>query len=251
MYRGFMLSCDDYFFDKNDFYDFYDKGKRIFDEYKTQVHDSIEYYNTYYYTEDILDGTAIQDDWFPLIKCDIFISHSHKDENLAIALAGWLWKTFKLKAFVDSSIWGYADDLINKLLEETDDNYSHNERNNSNLIYITSHVNNMLTVALINMIYKTECLFFLKTPNSTFFDCTLSPWIYTEIGISKMIQKRRPQRPMQISDSRIAHELDLSHLTEIDSYILNKWEIIQTKGVHHLDTLYNLTKYRKKRTINV
>lgn len=247
MYRGFMLSCDDDFLYENDFYDFYDKGKRIFDEYKTQVLDSIEYY----YTEDILDGTAIQDDWFPQIKCDIFISHSHKDENLAIALAGWLWETFRLKAFVDSSIWGYADDLINKLLEETDDNYSHNERNNSDLIYITSHVHNMLTVALMKMIDKTECLFFLKTPNSAFFDCTLSPWIYTEIGISMMIQKRRPQRPMQISDSRIAHELDLSHLSEIDYRDLNEWEESNTQGYDALDTLYRLKKYRKKRTINV
>lgn len=231
-----MLYCDEYFFyDKFNY--FYNIGKNDVDKHDSYAQERLDNY----ITEDILDGTAIQDDWFPQIKCDIFISHSHKDENLAIALAGWLSDTFGLKAFVDSSIWGYADDLINKLLEKTDDNYSHNERNNSDLKYITSHVHNMLNVALMNMIEKSKCLFFLNTPNSTILDgiktYTLSPWIYTELEISKILS----QRPMQISDSRIAYELDLSHLTEIDYRDLNEWEESNTYGDDALDTLYGLT----------
>ena len=238
MNRGFMLYGDEYFFyDKFNY--FYNIGKNDVDKHDSYAQERLDNY----ITEDILDGTAIQDDWFPQIKCDIFISHSHKDENLAIALAGWLSDTFGLKAFVDSSIWGYADELV-EILKKMDESFNENN-------YITSHVHNMLTVALMEMIDKTECLFFLKTPNSTFFDGTLSPWIYTEIGISKIIQKRRPQRPMQISDSRIAYELDLSHLTEIDYRDLNEWEESNTQGYDALDTLYRLKKYRKKRTINV
>lgn len=238
MYRGFKINYssikrllkngpnDKYLY-------YYGKGMRVVQDKSNKAFKNVIKKLIYYITDDILDGTAIQDDWFPQIKCDIFISHSHKDENLAIALAGWLSDTFGLKAFVDSSIWGYADELV-EILKKMDESFNENN-------YITSHVHNMLTVALMEMIYKTECLFFLNTPNSTFFDCTLSPWIYTEIGISKMIQKRRPQRPMQISDSRIAHELDLSHLTEIDYRDLNKWEKSNTYGDDALDTLYILT----------
>lgn len=242
-----MLSCDDYFFDENEINYFYEIGKEELEEDDIQVQKVFDCY----ISKNILDGTAIQDDWFPQIHCDIFISHSHEDRDLATALAGWLREKFGLKAFVDSSIWGYANDLIDILLEETDDNYPHNERNNSDLKYITSHVHNMLNVALMNMIEKSKCLFFLNTPNSTILDgiktYTLSPWIYTELEISKILS----QRPMQISDSRIAYELDLSHLTEIDYRDLNEWEESNTQGYDALDTLYRLKKYRKKRTINV
>ena len=251
MYRGFTINYSSVkrLFDNDHNHKwayYYGIGRRVVQDKSKKVFKKVLDKLKYYITEDILDGTAIQDDWFPQKQCDIFISHSHKDENLAIALAGWLTHTFGLKAFVDSCIWGYVDELV-EMLKKLDE--SGNESN-----YINSHVHNMLTVALMEMIDKTECLFFLKTPNSTFFDGTLSPWIYTEIGISKMIQKRIPQRQKQISDSKkfsIGYEADLSHLTEINFHILNEWKKLQTKRFHPLDTLYNLTKYRKKRTINV
>lgn len=41
-----------------------------------------------------IDGTNLSDEWFQKIQSDIFISHSHNDENLAYALAGWLKDTF-------------------------------------------------------------------------------------------------------------------------------------------------------------
>lgn len=35
----------------------------------------------------VFDGSAIQEDWFPQINADIFISHSHRDEKTAKVLA--------------------------------------------------------------------------------------------------------------------------------------------------------------------
>ena len=61
---------------------------------------------------DKIDGTKMQENWFPKVDADIFISHSHKDENLAKGLAGWLYKEFGLEAFIDSCVWGYANDLL-------------------------------------------------------------------------------------------------------------------------------------------
>lgn len=45
-----------------------------------------------------IKAVEIQNDWFPNIKADIFISHSHKDEELAIKLGDWLFNNFGLKS---------------------------------------------------------------------------------------------------------------------------------------------------------
>ena len=72
----------------------------------------------------------MQANWFPQIKADIFISHSHKDKGLALALAGWLEETFGLTAFIDSCVWGYA----NKLLKMIDDEYCYQKKSMHTII---------------------------------------------------------------------------------------------------------------------
>lgn len=48
---------------------------------------------------------------------DIFISYSHNDEDLILAIAGMLGKEFNLNVFVDAFYWGSTD----RLLKEIDD----------------------------------------------------------------------------------------------------------------------------------
>jgi hypothetical protein len=166
---------------------------------------------------------------------------------LAITLAGWLYETFGLYSFIDSCIWGYADDLLEIIddehCRETRQSYSYKSRN-----YSTSHVHMMLNMALMQMIDKTECLFFLNTPNSIDLSDietrTLSPWIYSEIGISQMIEKKRT-RTKHFSDSldeslRISYKLDLSHLANIDSLDLLTWKQKNVREEMALDKLYEI-----------
>ena len=81
------------------------KGSSIFTEMKDKVQYQLD---SYISPDGSIDGTKMREDWFPQVEADVFISHSHKDEEKAIALAGWLHDKFGLKAFIDSCIWGYA-----------------------------------------------------------------------------------------------------------------------------------------------
>ncbi len=88
-----------------------------------------------------INGTSLQNDWFPEIEADIFISHSHKDKDLALGLAGWLHSTFNLKCFIDSCVWGYVDNLLELINAEYSDKqvtsydctYNHEKCNTASL----------------------------------------------------------------------------------------------------------------------
>ena len=211
---------------------------------------------------DIPDGTAIQDDWFPEMNADIFISHSHKDVELAQGLAGWIYKTFGLKCFIDSNVWGYADHL----LEQINSKYSNKREEQSgrvlydheSCIAASKHVDTMLTIALYKMIDRCECIFLLNTDNSIQpygdmpHDKTFSPWIYSEIVCSQLIRKKERRNHRKCMDIRHdyasmhesytpAYTVTTQHLLPIDISNLIKWENeYQKKSCEHtLDVLYS------------
>lgn len=109
MYRGFNLLLEENCFEEGYFEAFKKVGLRSFSSQKTSIKEKI---NSFVRNDGSLDGSMMQANWFPQIKADIFISHSHKDINLALALVGWLKVTFGLTAFIDSCVWGYANKLL-------------------------------------------------------------------------------------------------------------------------------------------
>ncbi len=229
---------------------------RISESHKSTIQHSLE---KYIIKDGVIDGEKIQDDWFPEVKADIFISHSHDDAELAINLACWLYETFNLVAFIDSCVWGYANDLLMRIdnkycRKKVAASYDYNMRNCS-----TSHVHMMLLTALNKMIDKTECIFFLNTENSVSLqdieNKTLSPWIYSEIEITRTIRKKIPQRrkmkyfssggkfkKKEIYESlKIAYPLKMDHLINIDYETLNKWQNFRSSKTDALDKLYEIT----------
>ena len=135
-------------------------GNTLFDEQREAVHSML---SACAVDEGILDASRIEEEWFPKIDADVFISHSHKDQELAIGLAGWLRELFGITSFIDSCVWGYANDLL-KIIDKnycvnkrkpdgTVDTYNYNKRNQS-----TAHIHMILNAALYKMIDKTECL---------------------------------------------------------------------------------------------
>lgn len=250
MYRGYNLT--DVTFTKNE--QNHLSGNDLYKDFKKEIRPSLE---SYIIDNGVLDAEEIQKDWFPEINAHIFISHSHNDEGLAIALAGWLWNKFGLKAFIDSCVWGYANDLLKILDDEYckhsySDLYDYDKRN-----YSTSHVHMLLMTALNKMIDKTECIFFLNTKDSVSIvygikNRTLSPWIYGEIETTRIIEKHKPNRREQkffslekAEDSllNIAYPINMSHLYDLTPQTLQQWEqrFKYNSGEKALDELYELT----------
>lgn len=258
MYRGYNLT--DATFTQNTLN--YQYGKNLYEDFQKTIRPSLE---SYIIDNGILDAKEIQKDWFPEVNAHIFISHSHKDESLAIALAGWLLNKFGLKAFIDSCVWGYANDLL-KIL---DNRYCQNNKPNSydydKRNYSTSHVHMLLMTALNKMIDKTECVFFLNTENSVSImsgieNRTLSPWIYGEIETTRIIEKHLPRRKTikmfnkggvlleEAADSslNIAYPMNMSHLYNLTPDILQLWEQhFKYEGEKAVDELYKLTQPHK------
>ena len=200
--------------------------------------------------------------------CALPISHSHRDESKVLELAGWLLNRFGIKSFIDSCIWGYGNDLIQML----DNNYSWLDEENKIYFYhkvieSTNHVHMMLNTALNAMIDKTECLIFYETPNSIESfensDKTESPWIYSEIAFSQVVQQRIPHRVRELitesrtfSDGvehfekalRVKYDVNSSHLVKINYKTLNQWMKYPIKNDPEgaLDYFYEITYPMKK-----
>ncbi|EJG2202765.1 hypothetical protein ACOJ84_001345 [Morganella morganii] len=204
-----------------------------------------------------LVATRIMDDWFPKMKADVFISHSHKDEVLAIKLAGWLKDKLGISSFIDSCVWGYSPNLLKKLdkkfcLKESG-HYDYDKRNITN-----GHVNMMLATSLTKMIDQCECIIFLNTPNSISCkgciesDGTESPWIYAEIEATRLLRKNTPKRrkTMDIVSMEgqiialdeamsVKYDLNLGHLLLLDQSQIFKLHNCGKTGTNALDFLYD------------
>ena len=195
-----------------------------------------------------------EEDWFPSVEAHVFISHSHNDESKALCVAGWLKETFGIEAFIDSSVWGYGDDLLRQIDDKHCWNkngltYNYNLRNKS-----TSYIHAIISIALAKMINSTECIFFLNTPNSidpnSTIQATQSPWLYHEISMAGMLPEisRRPQAVVEKADRSVtAHAanlfarfpVNLGQFSELTVAELIKWgECKEPTPEAFLDRLY-------------
>jgi hypothetical protein len=204
----------------------------------------------------VLNGTLLQKTWFPAVSADVFISHSHADENDALVLAAFL-KRMGVEPFIDSAAWGYSADLL-KIIDEhgskkTDGNYDYERRNGT-----TGHVHMMLATALARMIDCCETVFFVNTPNSISAgeasDSTKSPWIFYEIATMSWIRPLSPwdHRRIKIAKSdgvlteekqynfSVDYDVDLRNLAKVGWDTILEWkeEAKATNPSFPLDLLY-------------
>jgi hypothetical protein len=107
-YQKIFLKKLDIFLSDNTYYI---SGMQVYQKSKKNVHSNLEQI----IKKNIINGDVLQNMWFPTEIFGnnnfVFISHSHKDEKLAIRLAGYLYEKFSIISFIDSCVWGYMDEL--------------------------------------------------------------------------------------------------------------------------------------------
>lgn len=208
MFSKFKLNDIQY----SDFKNYEDFGREYYAEIKTDIQTDLK---NFIGSDRVISGTKLQDSWFPTKhKFSVFLSHSHNDEKLAIALAGFLKEELNLNTFIDSCLWGYSNDLL-KVIDENyckhsdGKSFDYDKRN-----YSTSHVHMMLSIALSKMIDNCEAIFFLNSENSISLNedimkkRTSSPWIYNELSLANMIRIRpiNEYRYTRLNFSYITHD---------------------------------------------
>lgn len=256
MYIGFELKS----LNKNSFNGRFEEyfiiGSQNFKIHKTTINSTLkEFINV----NGRLNGDKMQSAWFPKIHADIFLSHSHADEDLVIAFAGWLKNIFGLNVFIDSCIWGYSKDL-QKII---DGRYSRNDNGKYNydkVLYASSQVHMMLNTALMQMIDNCECIIFVNTPNSVkpneVVDKIVSPWIYSEIGMTKLIKKKSKSNhrykmlfeDKNFSKLEVEYNIDTDHLTQLSIDDLDNWR--QNFKRYKILQEFSDAKLRKKEALD-
>ncbi|MCU6327295.1 toll/interleukin-1 receptor domain-containing protein [Enterobacter quasiroggenkampii] len=187
-------------------------------------------------------------EWFPDTGCHIFISHSHKDKGLAIAIANKLYKKYGVKSFIDSEFWGFVD----KAIYEINSDYSRSVSDEKYLDYdkcmrVASNFYLILSNALTDGIYHSDSFWFINSGNA--FDAanessagSYSPWLYTELNYTKTVAlSPHPKRPSLILESAglesnnhgwiiksasrdfsVRFTPEKSHLTKVSNESINK-----------------------------
>lgn len=212
--------------------------------------------------DDVIDGDLLEASWFPQGDFDVFISHSHADRDLALALSGTLQRCFGLKAFVDSCVWNCRDRLIEKIRELSGNDPMRPCMNSDDENAVISHADMMLNCSLLRMIDSCECLMFIDTPRSIrrqdLVDKTFSAWLYSEITISKFIRRVTPERRWcrrrRLNESlspamdslalNVSHGADLDHLSGLTPDTFVCWarqvDVKGLSGRESFDPLYDL-----------
>ena len=207
-----------------------------------------------------LAGRSGRQSWFPQIDADVFIAHSRCDTLIAADLAGWLSDIFGLTPFIDSSIWGNADELLMHIDNECRPNRRRESISQEKRHDASSNVHMMFATALGMMIDHCECVIFLNTPRLIFqgepVDTAQSPWVYFEVAMARMARKRQPKRILQPrefveqdahSGPQYVSSLDFSPFTSVDVQTLHDWQRQFYPTRHRaLDVLYSLTPQQRE-----
>lgn len=252
MYKAFNVKFDYNYFNGWSYQNF----NTLDEKYKQKLRTLVNSNKT-------VNAGEIKNILMPIDNFDIFISHSHKDLELAKCLAGYIEEELGLKCFIDSLYWGNIDalqeELNKKHYNEKTECYSYRKTKE-----VAKHANMILASALTEMIDKCECVFFLNTNNSVIPgkealepNQTYSPWIYHEVYTTSIIQINRPCRykdgfneHIEARDSAakdistITYGLDLSNMRKLGINEFIEWIRATKSHINQepLDILYEITK---------
>lgn len=151
--------------------------------------------------DSLLDAETVQQELFPTVKADVFLSHASGDSQQVMQLAVLL-ENLGLKVFVDSCVWGN----VYELLEEVDDQFSIKDRQPRLYHYhkvtrTSANVYMILNAALQRMIDGCELFLYLDSAAVRIQDYVDSsdyigsPWVFSELMFARTVARRPRPRP--------------------------------------------------------
>lgn len=208
-------------------------------------------------TNGLIDGKALKDLLFPKGRYNIFLSHSHGDLQIAQYLKAWFNINCGLKCFIDTDVWGNANDLLPELDEKYSKSHSSSNYNYERRNQTTAHVYSMLTMALFEAIDEIECPIFIESSNSVTLEegimkSTLSPWIYEEVGYMGKLPHKIPSRFPRTQNFRVGTELVMLNESEVrDSLrMTHPLDVSQFKQINWSD-LTAMKGYSGESSLNI
>ena len=192
---------------------------------------------------DELDASKILDIVSPQGNFDVFISHYHENEKLALSVAAIL-KGKGYKPFVDSQYWLHFDAVAENL-----NNYHFHKDTKGSEVYdhsktkmVQKHCDVMLISALSNVMAKCKYLIFINPPENiigieTYSKTdsaspkTYSPWIYWELIFAEILLKENKNslRECKMFDAEdlpsIKYPLSVKNMIKlsVSDITTNKW----------------------------
>lgn len=206
-----------------------------------------------YIVDKEINAESLQNDIFPVIGADIFISHSHSDEELAIKLKNWLQNELGITSFLDGEIWKSADET----LKAVDDIYCWRQNRNvydySDRNLSTSYVHVMLCNAIMQVMDKCKFVFFLNTNNSIKPESAIknpsthSPWLYYELSVLKYIEKKSVCSCMNFSKSQeaLTEDRNIRNVMNYPAVDLANLPILEFSDLKELKKVELIKRYEK------
>lgn len=213
----------------------------------------------------VIDGKSLQEYTFPNDTgadfYHVFISYSHNDTELARRLCAYLKDYCGLRVFLDCYVWKSADGLLKQIDDKyckTSDkkHYVYGRRN-----FSTSHIHAMLSMAILDIINRTECCIFLDSEhsirienlNNTNKARTLSPWIYEEISFMRYLPLQQSYLREKTFSSgarelfeglemKMSYEIDFNGFISMEEYDLQL--LAEYRGTDGFDALYHRYGYK-------
>ncbi|MFT9180323.1 MAG: hypothetical protein ABF508_08660 [Zymomonas mobilis] len=241
MFKAYNIKIDENVFDTDDYFKILWNINKILAKPNININKLFNHDNT-------LNGKDLIELWFPHQKYDIFLSHSHLDEDLAYKVATYLYSKFNLKTFIDSQVWNHINDLIKNLdqkfaYKKDKGVYDYDVRN-----VTTAHAHNMLSVALTKMMDSCECIFFLNTKNSftkkiekTPSIQTYSSWIYLEAANTSTLRNKKDRESRSLNLHRGAQDSISTESIQIQ-YDTPQLERFPVLGLREINTWYKIAQ---------
>ena len=182
----------------------------------------------------VINGETLKDTYFPTSKngkpYDIFISHSHNNQKEAEILAAWLTKYKGLSCFVDSFVWGSADELLKEIDNKYCKDYRKNTYDYTKRNFTTSHVHAILSMSLLEIINESSYCIFIESSESLNLEClgkkkTFSPWLYEEIEYMKILVPKEAK--LKLFCKAVTESKDLTvkyEVSELDNFSFLRYD---------------------------